>query len=332
MEYASLPQEVDFYPSGAIGENPDEADKADKAGTAKGKGKSKGKGKGKGSPSPAQIRAAHPALEEWPTQGAVSFKDVHLRYAPGLPLALAGVTFNVRGGGTVGICGRSGSGKSTLSQALFRLRDIERGGCVAIDGRDISTVSLHVLRERLTMIPQDPVLMRGSVAQNLDPFGEFSRLEMRAALDSAGLTEDRVRLDDVVEDSGRNWSAGERQLLCFARAFLRPNKVLVADEPSSSIDANLDDYLQQVLRDFQRTRQCTIICVAHRLRTICQYDHILVMEDGKVKEMDSPRALLADAASEFHSMVAATGDAEKAHIYKTVFGDAAPKPTPQQEP
>ncbi|GBG31313.1 ABC transporter, putative [Hondaea fermentalgiana] len=254
-----------------------------------------------------------PPASEWPSKGAIEFRDVQLRYRPNAPLVLKGVTFTVQGGESLGICGRTGAGKSSTISCLFRLRPIS-GGAVMVDGRDISTVDLTVLRSRITIIPQDPVLISGTLATNLDPFGETDDEAMREALRIVGLGES-ISLEDPVEASGRNWSAGERQLICFARALLRPNKVLVLDEPSSAIDLNTDDAIHEMVREqFYRRRRCSVLCIAHRLQTIATYDKIAVMQDGRVLEMGSPTSLLGDASSELHSMVESLGPASRQHI------------------
>ncbi|GBG31314.1 ABC transporter, putative [Hondaea fermentalgiana] len=245
-----------------------------------------------------------PLASEWPSKGAIEFRDVQLRYRPNAPLVLKGVTFTVQGGESLGICGKTGAGKSSTISCLFRLRPIS-GGAVLLDGRDIGTVDLTVLRSRITIIPQDPVLISGTLATNLDPFGETDDEAMREALRIVGLGES-ISLEDPVEASGRNWSAGERQLICFARALLRPNKVLVLDEPSSAIDLNTDDAIHEMVREqFYRRRRCS---------TIATYDKIAVMQDGRVLEFGSPTSLLGNTSSELHSMVESLGPASRQHI------------------
>jgi ABC-type multidrug transport system fused ATPase/permease subunit len=255
-----------------------------------------------------------PPESEWPRGGAISFEAVEMRYRPGLPLALRGISFEIPAHSSVGVVGRTGAGKSSLIMALFRLVEVS-SGCVRIDGSDISRMSLSVLRKRITILPQDPVLYSASVRVNLDPFGEYSEEQMANALKLAGLG-GRVSLDDDVEEGGRNWSAGERQLLCFARACLRDNKIIVLDEPTSSIDATTDEIIQQriVKAEFQLRRRCTILCIAHRLTTICDFDRILVMDKGQVREFDTPERLLATAGSEFASMVDALGKQSRRRI------------------
>jgi len=270
---------------------------------------------------PQEVRVEHedgdpsPDPEVWPSRGEITFENVEMRYRSGLPLALKGLSFTIKGGESVGICGKTGSGKSSTIATLFRLTNISSGR-ILLDDRDITSIDVGVLRDRITIIPQDPVLVSGTIATNLDPFDEHPRDQLQSALESVGMME-RVNLDDLVEDSGRNWSAGERQLICFARALLRPNKVLVCDEPTSSIDTNTDSFIQDMLRQtFHEKRKNTLIVIAHRIQTIATFQKIIVMSDGRVAESGSPTYLLQDSSSEFHSMVSALGEGAQAHIKK----------------
>jgi len=247
--------------------------------------------------------AADPAEEKWPTAGAVEFRAVELRYRPHLPPALKGVTFALPGGARVGVIGRTGSGKSTLLAALFRLHEISAGE-VLLDGMNISALGLRCLRRRLTVVPQDPVLMQGTVRQNLDPFGSYDVAVLRRSLRRAEMatgSDDDVDavLDRTLEGGGANLSCGERQLLCLARAVISGPKVLVMDEPTSSADSETDKKLQSMVRS---EFKCTTLCIAHRLQTVVDSDLMLVMADGKVEEFGAPKDLFQQEEGHFRTM------------------------------
>ncbi|OTB05798.1 hypothetical protein M426DRAFT_72650 [Hypoxylon sp. CI-4A] len=231
----------------------------------------------------------------WPEKGEIIFDDVEMRYRADLPLVLKGLSMHVRGGERIGIVGRTGAGKSSIMSTLFRLVEIS-GGHIYIDGLDISTVGLHDLRSRLAIIPQDPTLFRGTVRSNLDPFNEHSDLDLWSALRKADLVpadasiDDkdpaRVHLDSIVEEDGLNFSLGQRQLMALARALVRGSQIIVCDEATSSVDMETDDKIQKTMAVGFRGK--TLLCIAHRLRTIIGYDRICVMDAGRIAELDSP--------------------------------------------
>jgi ABC-type multidrug transport system fused ATPase/permease subunit len=236
---------------------------------------------------------------DWPQHGKIEYVDVQLRYRPDLPLALRGVSFTIHAGERIGVCGRSGSGKSTIMQALFRLVELS-GGSVVVDGIPTAAVDVGVLRSRLTIIPQDPMLFKGTVRTNLDPFGQIADERLQRALDRVGMGA-RLALGSAVAENGDNFSVGQRQLLCLARAMVRDSRILLLDEATANVDAASEAIMQSVvLTDFAG---CTVIAIAHRLSTIMGCDRILVLGDGSVLEFASPQSLMADPLSEFHIMV-----------------------------
>lgn len=195
-------------------------------------------------------------------------------------------------------------------QALFRLLEAEEGN-VQIDGVDIATLGLHTLRESMSVIPQSPTLFSGcTIRENLDPFGSFSDDKINQALRDAHML-DAIReqgssgLDSIVAEGGTNYSVGQRQLLCLARAILRKAKVLILDEATANVDTRTDHLLQEAIaRSFSGA---SIIAVAHRLDTVIDYDKILVLGNGKVIAYDTPNALASEKGSVFSSMIDDTG-------------------------
>ncbi|GAB5365970.1 hypothetical protein AAMO2058_001104200 [Amorphochlora amoebiformis] len=320
--------------------------------------------------------------KSWPSNGEISFENVQMRYRPGLPLVLRGLTFNVKPTEKIGIVGRTGAGKSSLFVAIYRLVELASGK-IYIDGVDTANIGLQSLREKLSIIPQDPVLFRGSIRFNMDPFNNFEDEDIIRALRRSHLlgalksilkgmkkkkAEDRIKkreaalkkredeikaaaeeknrmcsgccptrsmdssinrgdgyvsvpmpfpgedeekekeltvLDVEVEASGENFSVGQRQLLCMARALLRHSKILVLDEATAAVDTKTDDLIQRTIRD--EFKDCTLLTIAHRINTIIYYDRILVMDHGRVAEFDTPDNLLHIKDGVFSSLVDDTG-------------------------
>lgn len=204
--------------------------------------------------------------------------------------------------------GRTGAGKSSIIQSLFRLAENE--GQIFIDGIDIGVIGLHDLRKKISIIPQEPVLFSGSLRFNLDPFEERSDAELWRALDQVELmtvvTAMPGGLDGKVLDGGSNFSVGQRQLLCLARAILRNNKILILDEATANVDSETDNLIQETIR--QQFADCTVITIAHRLNTVMDSDRVLVVDAGEVVEYDHPFALIK-AGGFFKQLLDQTGTA-----------------------
>ncbi|KAJ2266626.1 hypothetical protein EV176_005531 [Coemansia sp. RSA 451] len=240
----------------------------------------------------------------WPDQGMVEFKDYSTRYREGLDLVLRGLSFRVQPNQKVGIVGRTGAGKSSLTLALFRIIEAASGQ-ILIDGEDIAKYGLFDVRSKLSIIPQDPVLFAGTVRENLDPFNSYSDQNIWQALEHAHLadfirTKDE-RLEFVVTQSGENFSVGQRQLICLARALLKRAKVLVLDEATAAIDNATDTIIQESIR--KEFKNCTVLTIAHRLNTIIDSDMILVIDGGRLAEYDTPQNLLENKNSLFAKLV-----------------------------
>ncbi|ODV86696.1 hypothetical protein CANARDRAFT_174758 [[Candida] arabinofermentans NRRL YB-2248] len=266
---------------------------------------------------PQESLTGEAAPENWPTKGDVQFDHVSMRYRPELPLVLDDCSLKIKGGSRLGVCGRTGAGKSTILSSLYRLNEIESSGCIRIDGIDISTLKLDDLRSKLSIIPQDPILFSGSIRDNLDPFKQRTDDEIWDALRRSGLIDkddlERVKfqetnnkslhkfhLSQLVEDGGTNFSLGERQLLALARALVRRSKILILDEATSSVDYETDAKIQATIEN--EFVGCTILCIAHRLKTIVNYDNILVLEQGKVSQFGKPVELFNESSGIFREM------------------------------
>ncbi len=246
----------------------------------------------------------------WPEKGSVRFDKYQTRYRPELDLVLKGVDMDVKAGEKIGICGRTGAGKSSLTLSLFRIIE-PAGGSISIDGVDISELGLHPLRSGLTIIPQDPVLFTGELRFNLDPMGDHSDMELWKALELAHLKDHVTKLpeglDHEISEGGGNFSMGQRQLLCLARALLRKTKILILDEATASVDLETDDLIQATIR--REFADCTVLTIAHRMNTILDSSRIAVFSDGRLAEMGSPQELLEDSSSAFSGLVKRSGRA-----------------------
>ncbi|KAJ7677817.1 P-loop containing nucleoside triphosphate hydrolase protein [Mycena polygramma] len=236
----------------------------------------------------------------WPSRGKITCQDLSVRYSPELPEVLHGINFEVLPGEKIGIVGRTGSGKSTLALSFFRFVEAS-GGKLLIDDIDIASLGLTDLRRNLTIIPQDPILLSGTLRSTLDVFREYEDADIFKALQRVHLISDTPRsvfndLDSPVSQAGSNFSAGEKQLLCMARAILRHSKVLIIDEATASVDYATDELIGAAIRD------------------IIDYDKVMVLEEGRIVEFDRPKTLLENPTSLFFAMCKAAGTEEFATL------------------
>ncbi|CCM00202.1 uncharacterized protein FIBRA_02230 [Fibroporia radiculosa] len=267
-------------------------------------------------PSEGETTMPNDPSPAWPEQGRIRFENVELAYREGLPLVLKGVTFTVHPGEKIGIVGRTGAGKSSLLQALFRIVNTQ-GGIIEIDGYNIRDIGLDTLRGQLALVPQDALLFKGTLRQNLsmkgppsDPQGIRADAELISALKRTWLlprdgscdpvVEAKFSLDSPVSEEGSNYSAGEKQLLALCRAVVKNSRIIVLDEATSNVDVQMDAKLQATIQ--MEFSSSTLLCIAHRLNTIVYYDKILVMDAGKVVEFDTPLTLYNQKDSIFRSL------------------------------
>ncbi|ODN00558.1 Multidrug resistance-associated protein 4 [Orchesella cincta] len=243
---------------------------------------------------------------KWPTSGEIRFSKVYLSYDE--KDVLKNLSFDIRARQKIGVVGRTGAGKSSIIQALFRLT--EPRGDIYIDGINVKEIGLHDLRRIISIIPQDPVLFSGTMRYNLDPFNEFLDEDLWKVIEEVELKSAVPALDYLVADAGSNFSLGQRQLVCLARAILRNNKIIVMDEATANVDPQTDNLIQKTIRT--KFADCSIITVAHRLHSVIDTDRILVLDNGFVKEYDHPHILLQDPSGILTSMVQHTGKSSSA--------------------
>nr|XP_020860952.1 ATP-binding cassette sub-family C member 8 isoform X2 [Phascolarctos cinereus] len=244
--------------------------------------------------------------KNWPVQGKIQIQNLSVRYDSSLKPVLNHVNAHISPGQKIGICGRTGSGKSSFSLAFFRMVDMFEGRIV-IDGIDISKLPLQTLRSRLSIILQDPILFSGTIRFNLDPEKKCSDSTLWEALEIAQLKLVVKALpgglDAIVTEGGENFSQGQRQLFCLARAFVRKTSIFIMDEATASIDMATENILQKVVMTAFADR--TVVTIAHRVHTILNADLVIVMKRGAILEYDKPEVLLSRPDSVFASFVRA---------------------------
>eukprot|EP00058_Branchiostoma_floridae_P022515 XP_002608005.1 hypothetical protein BRAFLDRAFT_74957 [Branchiostoma floridae] len=251
----------------------------------------------------------------WPQHGSIALQNASFSYSKGGPEVLKDLTETIAAQEKVGIVGRTGAGKSSLMHMLLRMAEIE--GSIRIDGVDISTIGLFDLRSQISVIPQDPVLFSGTPRKNLDPFDQYTDSELWSALEQVQLKpvvrELSMALEAELAECGTNFSVGQRQLVCLARALLRRTKILIIDEATANVDPRTDELIQQVIRS--RFEYCTVLTIAHRLNTVIDSGRIMVIADGRIAEFGEPYQLLESGGSgQFGRLVAELGATEAARM------------------
>ncbi|XP_065361003.1 probable multidrug resistance-associated protein lethal(2)03659 [Calliphora vicina] len=265
----------------------------------------------------AEVAEEIKPVETWPNKGRIEFIDFHLRYNPNEGCILKNLNFTIEPKQKVGIVGRTGAGKSSIIQSIFRLAYNE--GVIRIDDIDIETIGLYDLRSKISIIPQDPVLFSGTLRYNLDPLQEYNDEKMWQALEDVELkehvTKNLIGLDCAMSDGGSNFSVGQRQLVCLARAILRQNKVLILDEATANVDPITDALIQNTIRS--KFADCTVLTIAHRLHTVMDSDRVLVMDAGQAVEFDHPYLLLKQTKGFLRRLVDDSSSDAAAALFQT---------------
>lgn len=253
---------------------------------------------------------------KWPSDGEVKLENMTLYYDGEPQPVLRNITCNIEGGTKIGVVGRTGAGKSSLIAALFRMcKRIE--GSIKIDNVETSRIDLNHLRKNISIIPQEPLIFSGTVRYNIDPFNEHSDEFLWQVLEEVQLKDAiqqlPAKLYNEITEGGSNFSVGQRQLVCLARAILRNNKILLLDEATANVDHRTDQLIQKTIR--RRFAKCTVITVAHRLNTIIDSDMIMVLDAGQLVEFASPYDLLRKPDGVFTSLVEQTGKSMSKRLF-----------------
>uniref|UniRef100_A0A1B0BGT0 Multidrug resistance-associated protein lethal(2)03659 n=1 Tax=Glossina palpalis gambiensis TaxID=67801 RepID=A0A1B0BGT0_9MUSC len=263
----------------------------------------------------------------WPNEGRIDFLNFNLKYNPDDVYILKDLNFTIEPNEKIGIVGRTGAGKSSIIQSLFRLAYNE--GTILIDGVDIEMLDLYDLRSKISIIPQDPVLFSGTLRYNLDPLDQRQDEDMWKALEDVELRSYVSTLigglDCRIYDGGANFSVGQRQLVCLARAILRQNRILILDEATANVDPETDKLIQRSIRS--KFAKCTVLTIAHRLHTVMDSDRVLVMDAGKAVELDHPFVLLQRSNGFLYQLVDQTGITTATALLKDAEKNYKKKPT-----
>ena len=242
-------------------------------------------------------------LESWPSLGKIEFINFSVKYRPDTEIVLKNLNFLIQGKEKIGIVGRTGSGKSTITLCLFRILEATEGK-ILIDDIDISTIGLDMLRNNLTIIPQDPALMEGSLRYNIDPLEKSDDNEILRVMQKIGfdyiVKRNKDGLNQEIAEGGSNLSVGEKQLICITRAILRKSKIIIMDEATASIDYKTEEIIQKAISEL--LNDSTFITIAHRIKTILGYDRILTLDNGQIVDYDTPKNLLNDKMSLFYEL------------------------------
>ncbi|XP_076544094.1 sulfonylurea receptor [Osmia lignaria lignaria] len=243
-------------------------------------------------------------FENWPAKGEIIFDNVSLRYDSQIESVISNLSLMIPAGQKIGICGRTGSGKSSTAMALFRLLEITQGR-IMIDGIDTRQVSLRILRSRLSVIPQDVIMFSGTIRKNLDPLSEHEDGELWEALEVAQIKDVVAShpegLDFEVREGGENFSSGQLQLLCMARAVLRKSSIVVLDESTSALDSTTEKSLLKAVSTAFENK--TVIVIAHRVAALLECDRVIVFHEGKIVQDGSPMDLSQQQTGFFANML-----------------------------
>lgn len=242
-------------------------------------------------------------LEDWPKKGEINYVNVSLTYRSTNEKVLKNISFTVKSKQKIGIVGRTGAGKSSIISTLFRLYNYE--GQIFIDDVEIKTLSLEFLRQHISIIPQDPIMFQGTIRSNIDPLQQYTDEEIWKTINKIQLKNIIPSLDLVITDNTSNFSTGQRQLICLARAIIRKNRIVVLDEATSNMDPETEFLIQKAI--VENFSQCTVFIIAHRLQSILDCHKVIVMEKGEIMEYEDPLILMEDENSMFSKMLKNAG-------------------------
>jgi len=293
-------------------------------------------------PSDEKFKAEH-----WPQKGEIDFHKAYMKYRPDGDHVIRDLSLHVEAGQKIGCVGRTGAGKSTIIQLLYRMQELDRSiddskeSFIKMDNVNTQEVGLHLLRDNISIIPQTPFIFTGTIRLNVDPLGKFTDQEIWAALEDVRLKshveKQPMKLDTQIHGSTSVFSAGQKQLVCLARAILKKSNVLIMDEATANMDYDTDFFVQKKIEE--RFGHATQFTIAHRLQTIANYDKVLVLDRGRKMEFDEPYKLLVNNIGDneatnvngyFAIMVQNTGPISSKKIFE-IARDAYFKRHPEQK-
>ncbi len=236
----------------------------------------------------------------WPNSGKINFINYSVGYRPDTPIVLKNINIEIKPGDKIGIVGRTGSGKSSIVLSLSRIIEPKKGK-ILIDDEDIKTINLEFLRDKLSIVAQEPFLIESTVKDNIDPLKKYTDEKILKVMDDFGLFPKmgKEKLNLKIKENGKNLSLGEKQLISFVRAIIKNNKIIILDEATSSLDTETEKIIQNNLKKY--CKDSTVIMIAHHLQMVKECNNILVIDNGEIIEFGSYSDLLKDKNSKFYS-------------------------------
>ncbi|EAR99951.2 ABC transporter family protein (macronuclear) [Tetrahymena thermophila SB210] len=248
-------------------------------------------------------QASYASRQQLNYQQSIVFENASFQYRENLPNCLVNIDLTFQGSQKIGVVGRTGAGKTSITLALTKIIDLVQGNLL-INGKPIQNYSLKELRDTISVVSQEPYIFEGSLKQNLDPYGTYSIEEINRVYESCGFSNCysfQKGLDTQITLLGDNLSEGEKQLISIGRIILKKSKIIIVDEPTSHIDLHMEDHITKILNEY--FKECMMITIAHKIKTIMDCDKILVLDHGKVQEFNNPQILLQDKHSLFSGIV-----------------------------
>ena len=240
--------------------------------------------------------------KKWPNKGEIEVKNYSLKYRPGLPVILKNINIHIKPKEKIGLVGRTGSGKSSLVLGISRIVEANKG-TITIDNIDIKDVNLDYLRHNICIIPQDTFLFEGTVKENIDPENKNNDNDIINILNEFGILKhlndnNNDKLNFYIKENGSNLSLGEKQLICFARVFLKNSKIIILDEATSSLDSSTENIIKKKLNNCE----ATLIIIAHHISMVKECEKIIVLDKGEIVEFDTYDNLLKNKKSKFYEL------------------------------
>ena len=228
----------------------------------------------------------------WPQNGQIIFDKYNTSYRKDTPIILKNINFNFNGGEKIGILGRTGSGKSSIVLAIARIIE-PKSGIITIDGIDTQKINLDFLREHLSIVPQDPFIFEGTLRDNIDPLKKYSDETILKILQDFCLFNElkpKEKLNYEILESGKNLSPGQKQLICFARAVIKKNKIVILDEATSSLDHETENTIKNNMEKY--FQNCTLIMITHHISMVKDFKNIIVIDKGEIIDEGSYEKLM----------------------------------------